>query len=368
MDSLEWLLTAVRPRVKPELLTQKLVDGRVRIGGVTYMVAGCINDPTGIVWTLVQSLDGTRRLEEVIVAVREAHPGVGEAKVRADIAVLAEAGYLDDADEQPPKTLSQREIQRYAPSRCFYRWVDPHPRNSWDPQLRLRDAAVTLVGVGGIGSTAALALACSGVGRLHCVDPDVVELSNLNRQILYDEGDVGRTKVDAAVQRLRAYNSDITVTGEVFGITCEDDYAKLVADCDLLLVAADGPADCRELANRACLAADTPWIDSSYFGPACFAILFVPGQGPCYECALRHHGEKMLQLGSDEAIPPCDLINPVTAPVAMMSGQLMAQMALAWITQSMPVVPGQLRGVDLLAADHNYVTDYHRDPDCSVCG
>ena len=71
--------------------------------------------------------------------------------------------------------------------------------SSWDAQARLARSRVTVVGLGGSGAGAAAALAASGVGRLHCVDPDAVELSNLNRQVLYSEDDIGRPKVDAAV-------------------------------------------------------------------------------------------------------------------------------------------------------------------------
>ncbi|MBO0885238.1 MAG: ThiF family adenylyltransferase, partial [Mycobacterium sp.] len=310
---------------------------------------------------------GTRTLEQVIAHVRERHPGVDSAEVYDDVVVLAEAGYLDDADEQRPRMFSQRELDRYDRSRCFYRWMDPHPRNSWEPQVRLRDAAVTVVGVGGIGSSAAMALACSGVGRLHLVDHDTVELSNLNRQILYDEADVGRPKVDAAVRELRGHNSDITITGQARRLIGQDDFAGLVSDCDLLLVACDTPANARVLANQACLAAGKPWAEARYHGPMAYAMLFVPGRGPCYECAWRDHRERMHRLGSDDESPRSDFSNPVIAPVAMMSGLFMAHMALAWITQSMPVAPGQLRGVDLLA-DADLVTDYHHYPDCPACG
>jgi molybdopterin/thiamine biosynthesis adenylyltransferase len=78
----------------------------------------------------------------------------------------------------------------------------------------LRASRVTVVGVGGTGGVAALALAAAGVGQLHCVDPDVVDLSNLGRQVVYTEDDTGRPKVGGAVARLRRLNADIAVSGE----------------------------------------------------------------------------------------------------------------------------------------------------------
>jgi molybdopterin/thiamine biosynthesis adenylyltransferase len=90
----------------------------------------------------------------------------------------------------------------------FFRWIDLQPRDSaWEPQLRLKRSSVLLIGLGGTGGVAGLALAATGVGRLHCVDGDAVELSNLNRQVAYAEIDIGRSKVDACVERLRGQNS-----------------------------------------------------------------------------------------------------------------------------------------------------------------
>lgn len=371
MDAAEWVAQASRPRIRPELVTEQLVDGRVRIGGTTYTVAGDIEDPTGAVWTLVQALDGTRPVEQLTAEVSAAHAGVSRDDIRAGLCALADAGYLDDAEEIVPEGLSRRERQRYDRGRCFYRWVDSHPRqNFWEPQMRLRQAAVTVVGMGGTGGSAALSLVCSGVGRVHCVDHDVVELSNLNRQILFTEADIGQSKVDVAVRHLREHNSDVTVTAQQLRITGTEDFAKLVPDCDVLVLAADTPGEIRVWANRACLAAETPWVDGGYHGPSPNTTFYVPGQGPCYECAWRHHLESVREQGMAGGDLSARRIssNAVTAPVATISGQLMAHQVLSWLTGSMPVVPGQLRGVDMLAADHLFLIDNPQYPDCLACG
>ena len=175
--------------------------------------------------------------------------------------------------------------------------MDLIPReSSWEPQARLRDARVTILGVGGTGGIAALALAASGVGHLHCVDPDEVELSNLSRQILYSEDDIGQPKADSAVTRLRRLNADIEVTGQRLEATGIDDVLELARDCDVLLLGADRPPELRIWTNRACLAAKRPWVDAGYHGPLVQVAAFVPGDGPCWECtrlALRDsHAEE----------------------------------------------------------------------------
>ncbi|MEV4621417.1 ThiF family adenylyltransferase [Asanoa sp. NPDC049573] len=140
-------------------------------------------------------------------------------------------GALDAAPDSA--VLSNRERERYSRGRLFYRWIDLRPgATGWEPQLLLRAARMVVAGLGGTGGAAASALAASGVGRLHCVDSDTVEVSNLNRHLLYTEADLGRSKVDAAVERLRALNPDIVVTGERLAITGVDDLAGLAKGCD----------------------------------------------------------------------------------------------------------------------------------------
>ncbi|WP_345641561.1 ThiF family adenylyltransferase [Streptomyces siamensis] len=235
------------PRIKPEHRAYRTVDGNVRIGSVIHGIGAEIADPQGWVWTLVEAMDGTRGPGAVVDEVVRAHPDLPGEDARQAMADLLAAGFVDDAGAAVP--LPERERVRYSRGVPLLRWMDLAPRgNPWDAQLRLRRARVLLIGVGGTGGHAAQSLVASGVGRVHCVDPDVVELSNLNRQPLFRESDIGRPKVEAAVAALRAVNSDVTVTGERREVRGPEDLADLVAgprdeDSDSLdphLVAAPG--------------------------------------------------------------------------------------------------------------------------------
>lgn len=164
--------------------------------------------------------------------------------MRAAIAQLVESGYVEDAAAPDPAELTERDKDRYDRARRYFRWLDLAPRAStWEPQVALRRARVTVVGVGGTGGVAALALAASGVGRLHCVDPDVVELSNLSRQVIYTEDDIGVPKVGAALARLRKLNTDIAVSGQRLRIDSVTDVLPLAGSCDVLLLSADQPPE-----------------------------------------------------------------------------------------------------------------------------
>ncbi|MFD8214846.1 ThiF family adenylyltransferase [Streptomyces sp. NPDC059697] len=222
--------TLRRPRIKPEHRPYRTIDGNVRIGSVIHGIGAEIEDPQGWVWTLVETMDGTREPSAVVGEVLRAHPELPDLTpedARQAMADLLDAGFVEDA--AAPVPVSERERLRYSRGVPLLRWMDLGPRTSpWDAQLRLRRARVLLVGVGGTGGYAAQSLVASGVGRLHCVDPDVVELSNLNRQPLFRESDLGHPKVTAALATLRALNSDVTVTGERREIRHPADLAELI--------------------------------------------------------------------------------------------------------------------------------------------
>ncbi|HEU5107314.1 MAG TPA: ThiF family adenylyltransferase, partial [Micromonosporaceae bacterium] len=359
-----------KPRVKPEHTPYRINGDRIRIGGAVYGIAAELGDPTGAIGTLLDSLDGTRTVDAVVAAVRARHPDQTPADIRQAICQFVESGYLEDAEPDPPQALSARERDRYERSRQFYRWVDLKPRvSTWDPQLRLRSAAVTLVGLGGTGGNAALALAASGVGTLHCVDCDTVELSNLNRQILYTEADIGRPKIDAAAERLRALNSDITVTTQHERIRGVAGFRDLVADCDVLLLCADSPGEIRAWANRACLDSGTPWVDSGYHGPRASVCVYLPGTGACYECLWLAEHERRRTLGAaDPYTVDRRGSNAVCATSAGICGHLAAHAVIMLLTGISAGWPGRVRGVNLAVPDAQYLVADPPRPDCPACG
>ncbi|SFG41574.1 Molybdopterin or thiamine biosynthesis adenylyltransferase [Streptomyces mirabilis] len=414
--------TLRRPRIKPEHRPYRTIDGNVRIGSVIHGIGAEIEDPQGWVWTLVETMDGTREPSAVVGEVLRAHPELPDLTpedARQAMADLLDAGFVEDA--AAPVPVSERERLRYSRGVPLLRWMDLGPRTSpWDAQLRLRRARVLLVGVGGTGGYAAQSLVASGVGRLHCVDPDVVELSNLNRQPLFRESDLGRPKVTAALATLRALNSDVTVTGERREIRHPADLAELIrtgapeapsepkravtpdvpserkqagppqapsepkhagapeVPCpsrdsyDLLVLAADRPDDIRRWANRVCLAADLPWVDAGYRGPLVTAGVHVPGRGACWECLRAGEvGRRELRLApgqDDEVASPHLPWNPATAVTAGLSGGLLAHAALALLTGVPALDPGFRFGMNLMLPGDPVLQRFPRRPDCPACG
>jgi molybdopterin/thiamine biosynthesis adenylyltransferase len=371
----------LRPRIKPEHRPYRTVDGNVRIGSVIYGIGAEIEDPDGWIWTLTLAMDGTRTAAQIAAEVAAAHPRLPLAAetIGCAMAELRTAGFVDDAAAPLPAGLDGRDRIRHARGVALLRWMDRSARASpWNAQLRLAGARVLVLGVGGTGGMAAQVLVASGVGHLHAVDPDTVELSNLNRQVLYREADIGRPKADAAVAALRALNSDVSVTGERREIHGPDGLAALLAPdggrspYDLLVLGADRPPEIRRWANRVCIALGLPWVEGGYRGPLVTAGVHVPGDGPCWECQRAGEDERRdLRLApgqSEDAASPRMPWNPASAVTAGLSGTLVAHAAIALLTGVPPMRPGFRYGVNLMALGDPVLQRHPRRPDCPACG
>lgn len=204
-----------------------------------------------------------------------------------------------------------------------------------------------------------------------------MELSNLNRQPLYREPDIGHPKAEAAVETLRALNSDVTVTGERREVRGPEDLAELIGESeesayDLLVLAADHPAVIRRWANRVCLAAGLPWVDAGYHGPLVTAGVYVPGQGACWECLRAGEiARRDLRLapGQDpEVASPRMPWHPASAVTAGLSGALLAHAALALLTGVPALEPGFRFGVNLMLPGDPVLQRTPRHLDCPACG
>jgi bacteriocin biosynthesis cyclodehydratase domain-containing protein len=145
---------------------------------------------------------------------------------------------------------------------------------------------VVLLGLGGLGSWAALALACCGIGRLRAIDGDVVETGNLNRQVLYRECDVGTAKVDAAAPMLRAFNSALAYEPVRQRLESQRDVEKVIAGADFVIDVADWPPGVIEKwVNGACFSLGIPFLTMSQHPPLIrMGPTYVPGVTGCYLC------------------------------------------------------------------------------------
>ena len=242
-------------------------------------------------------------------------------------------------------SFSDGEVERYARHLVLREVGGPG-------QQKLKAARVLLVGAGGLGAPAALYLAAAGVGTLGLADPDAVSLSNLQRQVLYQTADVGRSKVEVASERLTAINPHVTV--ETHPVWLDAANARdLVARYDLVLDGTDDFAT-RFAVSDACLAEGKPLV-SGALGRWTGQVGVFHGQ-PCYRCLVPE-------------VPPdaetCALVGVVGA-LAGVIGSMMALEAVKLIVGAGEPLNGRLLIYDALAAETRTVR-IGADPACPAC-
>jgi sulfur-carrier protein adenylyltransferase/sulfurtransferase len=179
------------------------------------------------------------------------------------------------AIDQPSVTLSKEEIQRYSRHLIM-------PEVGMDGQLKLKAAKVLCIGTGGLGAPLGQYLAAAGVGRIGLVDFDKVDLTNLQRQILFSTKDVGRPKIEAAAERLRGLNPDIQIDTFETMLTSAN-ALDILKDYDVIVDGTDNFAT-RYLVNDACVLLGKPNVYGSIFRFEGQASIFGYPGGPCYRC------------------------------------------------------------------------------------
>jgi molybdopterin/thiamine biosynthesis adenylyltransferase len=243
-------------------------------------------------------------------------------------------------------SFSDAEIDRYARHLVLREIGGPG-------QQALKAARVLIVGAGGLGAPAALYLAAAGVGRLGLADPDHVSLSNLQRQVLYATGDVGRPKVEVAKTRLAGLNPEIEIVAEAVRVTLGN-ARGLVGGYDLILDGTDDFAT-RFAVSAACVAEGKPLV-SGAIGRWTGQVGVFEGR-PCYRCFVP------------EAPPDaetCAAVGVIGA-LAGVIGSMMALEAVKQITGAGDALAGRLLIYDALAGDTRTVR-IGADPACPACG
>jgi sulfur-carrier protein adenylyltransferase/sulfurtransferase len=224
-------------------------------------------------------------------------------------------------------------------------------------QEKLKAARVLVIGAGGLGSPSALYLAASGVGTIGVIDCDKVEVSNLQRQVIYDSASVGIPKALAARQRLLALNPDIELIAHQVELRA-DNVLQLFERYDVVLDGTDRFGT-RYLANDACVILRKPLVSAAIHRFEGQAMTYVPGRGPCYRCLFP--------------TPPADGLVPNCAEAGVLGvlpgvlGTIQATEAIKLIVGAGEPLVGRLLTYDALAMRFEEF-GFKRRADCAVCG
>lgn len=194
-----------KPKIK-DIHGVLFLNEKIRIGsGLDYAIE--IENPSNKYSELIKNMTGEKDLNAIISDTTTSD--LNKAEILDAISALTEAGYVEDASSTPPRELSPNELERYKVNINFFNTLSNSEISKYDYQIRLKNSHIVIFGIGGIGSNICLALAELGIGKITAIDFDVVELSNLNRQILYSTVSLGKLKTEEANRRSKPKNKRI---------------------------------------------------------------------------------------------------------------------------------------------------------------
>jgi len=297
--------------------------------------------------------DGTpRSLINIYINGKNAKFSSGLDTILSDgdeVSILpAVAGGSSGTGEQV-SDLSKKELDRYSRQIML-------EEIGYQGQLKLKQASVCVVGVGGLGNPIVTRLAAMGVGKIRIVDRDVIELSNLHRQTMFNEDDIGQVKVETAAKKLRKLNQDIVI--EELPVSINDYTALDVVDgCDVVIDALDS-VNARYSLNKACIEKKIPFVTGAAVGVTGQSFTILPNETACYHC--------LFPALDEDSMPTCS-IEGVHPSILSIIGGIEVSEAVKIITGKQPSLKDKVLHVDLENLIFNF-TKVSRVQECSVCG
>jgi molybdopterin/thiamine biosynthesis adenylyltransferase/rhodanese-related sulfurtransferase len=248
-----------------------------------------------------------------------------------------------------PRSFSAEQRERYSRHLLV-------PEVGAEGQQKLLDARVLLLGAGGLGSPTALYLAAAGVGTLGIVDDDVVDLSNLQRQVIHTTDRIGTPKVDSAAATIKALNPEVNVVGYPTRLDSTN-IIEIIEGWDIIVDGVDN-FPTRYLLNDASVRLGIPVVSAAILGFEGQLSVFAPGHGPCYRCLFR-------QPPPADMAPSCGA-NGVIGVLPGTMGLLQATEVIKLIVGAGDPLIGRLLMYDALAASFTELK-VRQDPECPIC-
>ncbi len=246
--------------------------------------------------------------------------------------------------------LSNEELERYSRHLIL-------KEIGYKGQKKLAEAKVLIIGAGGLGAPAAMYLAAAGVGTIGIADSDVVDLSNLQRQVIHTTEDIGLPKAESAAETMRAINPNVNVK-TYNELICSENILGIIEDYDFILDGTDNfPA--KFLINDACVMADKPFTHAGILRFTGQIMTVIPHESPCYRCVFENPPKK-------GEVPTCREAGVIGA-MAGVVGSLQALEAVKYITGAGELLTGKMLTFDALTMNFRTVPFSKRREDCQIC-
>ena len=226
----------------------------------------------------------------------------------------------------------------------------------YNGQLKLKNAKVCVVGTGGLGHPIISRLTAMGIGTLRIIDRDIIELSNLHRQIMFDEDDVGQVKVEVAAKKLKKLNPDCNI--EALAISVNDyNTIEVIDGCDVVIDALDS-VNARYALNKACVKLNIPFVTGAAVGVSGQVFTVLPKESACYFC--------MFPELDEDTMPTCSIEGVHPSILSIVGGIEVAE-AVKIIIGKNPSLSAKILHIDLENLDFNNTRTF-RAEECPICG
>ena len=351
-------IDATRARDRIESSEPVIVDVREQDEWDEGHLPGAVHVPRGHLESRIERL-APDTARPVVVYCSAGNRSAFAAKTLTDLGyedVVSLAGGFTDWKRNGFPVQLQAGLD--APRRARYSRHLLIPEVGEEGQLKLLDSKVLLIGAGGLGSPASLYLAAAGVGRIGIVDADVVDESNLQRQIVHSTESLGEPKVESAKRTIEALNPDVEVVAYKERLTSENIERILADGWDVIVDGADN-FPTRYLVNDASVWHKIPVVHGSIYRFEGQVTVFKPYEGPCYRC--------LFPTPPPPELAPSCAEGGVLGVLPGVIGSLQASEALKLALGIGEPLIGRLLLFDALAASFDEVK-LRRDPDCPVCG
>jgi len=372
----------------PNLIKPKFLDMFYIIPmGEMYHIVKLEDNPEPILvldeeaHTFIRILDGTKTLDQILKILFDKYPKIMKENVLEVYSKLKDLDLIIEGNPVTKIDFSEDYFLRQERQIRFLSHFETGKSNRFDYQNKLYNSTVLVLGIGGTGSQALLLLAAAGIGNLVAVDFDNVEASNLNRQLIFHDEDIGRNKAVAAKERIEAFNPQINVKTISEKLGNVENISNLMSGVDLCLCCADvPPIEIRSIINQASMNTNVPVIyggiyaDHVNVGP-----LVVPGETGCFQCwnesriqldenykyYLDYILNKEAEIGSSAA--NVWLYGTTGAGIAMGMGSIVMDIMRFLSGYAPPRTLGKQLKINLLTFDLSEIS-WPKIATCPVCG
>ncbi len=312
-------------------------------------------------------------VDDIGAQVAQRYPEMTTRTISRLLSLFHSRGLLEDDDQVPSVEMTQETQERFDRQMRYFGFFERPDMDRFAMQISLSRATVVVLGVGGVGSWVSWHLAAMGVGRLVLVDSDLVELSNLNRQAIYNPSVISQRKVDAASERLTSAYPGLVIVPVYRHLKSSSDVADVIEDAQLVVLTADQPKILiRRWVSEACVAKGIPWVQgslSAYWlqvGP-----FYNPPATGCYACresSMRARDPDIYDAQIAAMISEPLKRPPLIGPLCGLVGTLIAMDVVRYLTASEPPATfGRFFIIDARSWKTR-VEPVERVEGCQVCG